>query len=159
VIHLQVVPPEYYLDNNTKRPRHRHNVPPKTPLARHGAGLPEMYNPPGIRARPITNLHITTSPNYVYAPVHPAQAVINTVRNDLTIHEHQCVHHLLVILTRQYAEMDSALKQVRDILIATTLPTNETLCPKRENCCCCYLIASWYAKMAQSFCKHETNLN
>ena len=79
VTHLQVVPPGHHLDHNTKRPRHKHKVPPKTPLARHGAGQPERPNPPniraqpvpnptGIRARPITNPHVTTFPNYGYAP-------------------------------------------------------------------------------------------
>ena len=62
----------------------------------------------------------------------PVQSVINTVRNNLTIHEHLCIHHILVILTRQYAEMDSALKHERDILIATTLLTNGTLSSLRR---------------------------
>eukprot|EP01037_Dinobryon_pediforme_P018408 gene18408-18678_t len=118
VTHLQAAPPAHYLGHNTKQPRHRHNVHPKTPLARHGAGLPVMPNPPGqrvqpvpnptgIHVRPITSLRGTTFPNYVYAPSNPS-------------------------LTLQYAEMDSALKHERDILIATTLLTNGTLSSLRR---------------------------
>ena len=83
VTHLQAAPPAHYLGHTTKQPRHRHNVHPKSPLARHGAGLPVMPNPPGqrvqpvpnptgIHVRPITNLRGTTFPNYAYALSNPS---------------------------------------------------------------------------------------
>ena len=110
VIHLQAVPPEHYLAKRRLHPLHRLKVPLSPPPARPGAGLPEIVYALDQQPTPTSQRFGTT-----FTP-RPSR-----LRNDLTIHTHQYVHHLLVILKKQYAEIDHALKQERAILMPQLL--------------------------------------